>query len=308
MRQSTGSTLLALRCSLYLGLLGLLAALVSACTSEGTAGQATPGQATQATGPAPTTPADNDGQAAKSPTTEQPAPTHTPAPPVSANPDEGELAVRPLPSPHATAVAQTGLQPLGIGRQRDGLIYVPAGYRAYRPAALVLLLHGAGGNARHGISLLQPLADSANLILIAPDSRGSTWDVIMSDYGPDVTYIEQALSQTFSRYAIDPKRVAVGGFSDGASYALSLGITNGELFTHIIAFSPGFMAPTRQQGKPKIYDSHGIHDQVLPIARCSRRIVPQLQRLGYEVKYHEFDGPHTVPPDIAQEAVDWFTR
>jgi phospholipase/carboxylesterase len=188
------------------------------------------------------------------------------------------------------------------------LVYVPAGYRADRPAALVLWLHGAGGNAQHGISLLQPLADGANLILVAPDSRGSTWDVIMSDYGPDVTYIEQALSQAFSRYVVDPERVAVGGFSDGASYALSLGMTNGELFTHVIAFSPGFMAPTRQQGKPKIYDSHGTRDEVLPVDRCSRRIVPQLQRLGYEVKYQEFDGPHTVPPDIAQEAVDWLTR
>jgi predicted esterase len=156
--------------------------------------------------------------------------------------------------------------------------------------------------------LLQPLADDANLILVAPQSRGSTWDVIMSDYGPDVTYIDQALSKTFGRYAVDPARVAVGGFSDGASYALSLGLINGDLFTHVIAFSPGFMAPTRQQGKPLIYISHGTRDEVLPIDRCSRRIVPQLQRLGYEVNYHEFDGPHTVPGDITREAVGWFTR
>jgi hypothetical protein len=24
------------------------------------------------------------------------------------------------------------------------------------------------------------------------------------------------------------------------------------------------------------------------------------------VRYREFEGPHTVPPDIAREAVDWF--
>ncbi|HEX8220116.1 MAG TPA: alpha/beta hydrolase-fold protein [Chloroflexia bacterium] len=304
MKLPTGSRLLALRCSLYLGLAGTLAALMAACASEGTTGKATPGQTT---GPAPRTPADVEGRAATSPTTQQPAPTPLPPTPVPADPEEGELAARPLLSPRATATVQTGLQLLGIARPRDGVIYVPVGYREDRPASLVLLLHGAGGNARHTVSLLQPLADSANLILVAPDSRGSTWDVIMSDYGPDVTYIEQALSQTFSRYVVDPERVAVGGFSDGASYALSLGLTNGDLFSHVIAFSPGFMAPTRQQGKPKIYVSHGTRDEVLPIDRCSRRIVPQLQRLGYEVKYHEFDGPHTVPPDIAQEAVDWLT-
>jgi predicted esterase len=31
-----------------------------------------------------------------------------------------------------------------------------------------------------------------------------------------------------------------------------------------------------------------------------------LERAGYDVTYREFDGPHTVPPDIAREAADWF--
>lgn len=244
----------------------------------------------------------------QSPTTgQESSPTQSPTP-AQADPEEGEIAARPGRSTPTGGPPQTGLRPLELAERRDGLVYVPGGYSADRPAGLVLLLHGAGGIAQHGIGLLQPLADEANLILVAPDSRGSTWDVIMSDYGPDVSYIEQALSQTFDRYAVDPARIAVGGFSDGASYALSLGITNGDLFTHVIAFSPGFMAPTRQEGQPSIYISHGTRDEVLPIDRCSRRIVPQLQRLGYDVNYHEFDGPHTVPGDIAREAVDWFTR
>jgi phospholipase/carboxylesterase len=99
----------------------------------------------------------------------------------------------------------------------------------------------------------------------------------------------------------------VGGFSDGASYALSLGIINGELFSHVLAFSPGFMAPTAQAGKPRFYISHGTEDRVLPIERCSRRIVPQLKRAEYDVVYKEFDGPHTIPADIVRESVKWFT-
>jgi phospholipase/carboxylesterase len=106
---------------------------------------------------------------------------------------------------------------------------------------------------------------------------------------------------------VDARRVAAGGFSDGASYALSLGLTNGDLFTHVMAFSPGFMAPADHVGEPDCYVSHGTRDQVLPIDRCSRRIVPALERAGYEVRYREFDGPHTVPNDIAREAVGWFT-
>jgi phospholipase/carboxylesterase len=81
-------------------------------------------------------------------------------------------------------------------------------------------------------------------------------------------------------------RLAIGGFSDGASYALSLGISNGDLFTHVLAFSPGFMAPAGRTGSPHIFVSHGV----LPIDRCSRKIVPDLERGGCNVLYWEFDG------------------
>jgi predicted esterase len=168
------------------------------------------------------------------------------------------------------------------------------------------MLHGAGGNAHQGIHLLQPLADAAGLIVVAPYSRRQTWDMLVREYGPDVEFIDRALARAFARYAVDPARVAIGGFSDGASYALSLGIINGSLFTHVIAFSPGFMAPTRQEGTPHIFISHGMHDTVLPIDACSRRMAPQLEQAGYDLVYREFDGGHTVPGEIAREAVEWF--
>jgi phospholipase/carboxylesterase len=157
--------------------------------------------------------------------------------------------------------------------------------------------------------LLRSLADAAGLLLLAPASRDRTWDLLVGRrYGPDLALIDRALEQTFSRYAVAPERVAIGGFSDGASYALSLGITNGDLFTHVIAFSPGFMAPAGQTGSPRIFVSHGTRDGVLPIDRCSRRIVPELERSGYEVLYREFEGGHTISPEIALEAVGWFMQ
>jgi phospholipase/carboxylesterase len=100
----------------------------------------------------------------------------------------------------------------------------------------------------------------------------------------------------------------VGGFSDGASYALSLGITNGDLFTHVLAFSPGLMAPAGRTGSPRIFVSHGVRDGVLPIDRCSRSIVPELKRGGYDVLYREFDGEHSISLEIALEAIGWFTQ
>lgn len=215
----------------------------------------------------------------------------------------GQLLARPTP---ITAAAPTGLQPLHLDGRWDGLLYIPPGYQPEQPAPLAVLLHGAGGAAAHGLGLLRDQADTHGIILFAPDSHQSTWDVIVHQYGPDVAFIDQALTNLFQHYAIDPNRLAVGGFSDGASYALSLGIINGDLFTHVLAFSPGFIAPTMQQGKPCFFISHGLHDEVLPINFCSRRIVPQLRQAGYEVQYREFDGPHTIPPNIVHDAIAWW--
>ncbi|WP_239014715.1 alpha/beta hydrolase [Archangium violaceum] len=220
---------------------------------------------------------------------------------------EGRLHARPhLPSVEAEPAR--GPRPLGLGGERDGLLYIPKGYQADRPMPLVVMLHGAGGDARHALSPWQELADEVGLLLLAPESRGPTWDLISSEigFGPDVAFIDRALAYVFERYAVDPGRIALEGFSDGASYALSLGLTNGDLFTHVVAFSPGFLETTARRGEPKLFISHGVKDEVLHIDPCSRRIVPRMEGAGYAVRYREFDGPHTIPDDIAREALAWF--
>jgi phospholipase/carboxylesterase len=164
-------------------------------------------------------------------------------------------------------------------------------------------LHGAGGGPDEAIALLRPYADRAGLILLAPRSRGQTWDIAEGGFGPDVAAIDRLLEDVFSDYPVDD--VAVAGFSDGASYALSLGLTNGDLFRSVIGFSPGFIAFGEQNGMPRLFISHGTNDSILPIGRTSRRGVPRLRAAGYAVKYREFEGDHEVPPRIAREAVDW---
>ncbi len=142
----------------------------------------------------------------------------------------GRLWARPVAHAQATESGAgspgqppSGLRELGLDRTRDGLLYIPAGYRDDRPAPLVLMLHGAGGVAHHGLNPLLAHADEAGLILLAPDSRGPTWDVIRRGYGPDITYIDRALAQTFTRYAVDPTRIAIhrGLLQRGVLRALS---------------------------------------------------------------------------------------
>lgn len=218
--------------------------------------------------------------------------------------DAARLHARPA---SITKPAPTGLQKLDIGSRRDSYYYVPPQSDPDHALPLILLLHGAGGHSHHGLDLLRHLADDTHLILVAPASTASTWDAIANRmYGEDVRMLDRALEYMFARHAIDTDHLAIGGFSDGASYALTMGLANGDLFTHVIAFSPGFIASIQPVGQPKVFISHGTKDDVLPINPCSRKIVPGLRRMEYEVMYDEFEGGHTIPAEVAQFSVNWF--
>lgn len=199
-----------------------------------------------------------------------------------------------------------GVHTVKMKGRRDSLLFVPKVRSVNAEMPLAISLHGAGGNEEHGLSLLREEAEEHGFCVLAPRSLRDTWDVIVGAYGPDVESLDAALAYVFARLHVQASRLAISGFSDGASYALSLGLANGGLFPHVIAFSPGFMRPPAMDGKPRVYVSHGTKDSVLPIERCSRVISSRLRRMGYELSYREFDGPHTVPGDIKQEAVRWW--
>jgi len=218
---------------------------------------------------------------------------------------DGRLSVS-FKSPTRTTAPGTQALGLGSGSGRDGLLIVPASYRPGTATPMAVMLHGAGGSARRVTSLFS-VADELGVIVFSPESRGGTWDGIRDRYGPDVDFLNLSLADVFDRCNVDKRRLAIGGFSDGASYGLSIGLANGDLFTHILACSPGFVIqPGATRGRPRVFISHGKADRILPIDSTSRRIVPELEQGGYAVTYREFDGPHAVPPEIAREALAWF--
>jgi phospholipase/carboxylesterase len=193
---------------------------------------------------------------------------------------------------------------IGIGKKRDGAVYVPASAPA-KGAPLVVYLHGAGGSGARAIERLIEHADRLGMIVIAPDSRGRTWGFSGSGATADLVFIDQAIDRIMTAHKVDERRVGIAGFSDGASMALSWGLINGKLFSAIAAFSPGFINLAKDPiGKPRIFISHGRQDQILPIERCGRRLASELRKAGYSVDYREFDGDHTIPPEIRRAGLD----
>ena len=222
----------------------------------------------------------------------------------SANPvprGSARLGVRPS-SPGT--IAPAGLQSLELGAARDALLYVPTNHVASEPLPLLVVLHGAGGDASNWFGSYGARAEAARMIVLAPDSRRPTWDMFYGEFGPDIEFLDEALAATFSRCSVDPSRIAVGGFSDGASYALALGIENGDLFDRIVAFSPGFLSIEDPVGRPAVFVSHGTSDTVLPIG-VTRDIVARLRAAGYTTEFLEFTGGHALPASVSDAAFTW---
>lgn len=214
---------------------------------------------------------------------------------------DGQILVRPRAG---VTTSGSGTIRLELGRSRDGVLQVPQTL-SNDAVPLLLLLHGAGGSGAGVLRRLGAVASDAGIAVLAPDSRASSWDAIRGGFGPDVTFISHALERTFETVAVNPARVSVGGFSDGASYALSLGLINGQLFSRVLAFSPGFIVEGTARDKPRFFISHGTDDPILPIERCSRPIVRSLQKRGYDVIFREFQGGHEIPTAIAREGMTW---
>ena len=174
------------------------------------------------------------------------------------------------------------------------------------PRALVVVLHGAGGTPAGALDAFRGGWNEPGLVLIAPASKGQTWSILRSEQDLDLESVNLALAQAYERCTIDRRRIAVGGFSDGATYALTLGVSNGDLFPAVIALSPGGIVAGEQRGVPRFFVSHGTLDTVLPIARAGDAVVKRLRDANYPVTYRRFRGGHEASPETSAAAVRWF--
>jgi phospholipase/carboxylesterase len=201
-----------------------------------------------------------------------------------------------------------GRNRLGIAPDRDAILFVPTGLDDLAQVPLFVMFHGAGGFPEKVLPFLEEHAERHKFLLLAPHSMFATWDIVIGGHGPDLERLHQALVEVTAHYRIDPGHLAFGGFSDGASYALSTGITNGDLVSHAIAFSGGFMSIFTQEGAPKVFIAHGLVDEQLPIETAGRANAAKLKAAGYAVQYVEFNGLHVIEPVIVGLAVEFFLK
>jgi phospholipase/carboxylesterase len=205
--------------------------------------------------------------------------------------------------PTDAALADAGVHRLDVGDAGEALLYVPEGLDDH-PAPLLVVLAGAGGDATATVAELRADADARSYLLLAPSPHEHTWDVIQGEWGPDVELLDTAMAEVLTTMPIDRESVTVAGFSDGATYALALGLANGDLFTGTAAAAPGPLLEVPALGAPRVFIAHGRGDEVEPVD-SSRENVETLRDEGYEVEYVEFDGGHEMPPTVVERLGRW---
>lgn len=205
----------------------------------------------------------------------------------------------------------------------DGAVgYVPASAGPH--PALLVLLHGAGHRQLEMVQHFEAEADRHGIVLLAPDSQGITWDAVERAEGPpevdsplagklahrfgrsrDSDRVETAIANLAKIVPIDRTRTVLAGFSDGATFALAMGLSRDYDFSAVIAWSPGIAIRTEDPARGrKVFVSHGYSDPLLKFAVTCADIVPLLKTEGADVTFLAFDGGHDAPPDMKDAFLD----
>ncbi len=174
---------------------------------------------------------------------------------------------------HAAGASQLpdGHQVIGLdvqGVTRQSLVHFPSGYNMTQLRPLVIMLHGMGGTAANAMRETgwSAKADAENFIVLYPDAtRPDTAQLPSFRKNPqawndgsgrfhageqqvgDVAFIGLLIDRMVADHAVDPQRVFVTGFSNGASMAFRIGA---ELADRVAAIAPVAGASWAETVKP----------------------------------------------------------
>jgi polyhydroxybutyrate depolymerase len=127
---------------------------------------------------------------------------------------------------------------LHAGLKRTYLLHVPASYMPANPTALVIALHGGGGDGQkmQALSGLNIVSNRKGFIVVYPDAVEKNWNDgrnlkryrSQRENIDDVGFISKLMDELANHYTIDHKRVYVTGASNGAmmSYRLACELTD----------------------------------------------------------------------------------
>ncbi|MFM2152753.1 MAG: hypothetical protein RL199_1188 [Pseudomonadota bacterium] len=194
-------------------------------------------------------------------------------------------------------------------------------------APALVLLHGFGANEQDLLGLartLDPRLDLHGLrapITVGPDSF-AWFNVTYSAEGPlhDPSAAEAArarladfLKRLRTESTVDPSRIYLLGFSQGAILGLSLAYTEPSLLAGVIAVSgrtlPEVAAAVKEKsldGGPRVLLMHGTEDQRLPFANAlaSEHL---LKASGLPYAFKSYPAGHIIDARMRDDLAEWMS-
>ncbi|NYH55089.1 phospholipase/carboxylesterase [Nocardiopsis arvandica] len=186
----------------------------------------------------------------------------------------------------------------------------------------LLLLHGTGADENDLLPLGRALAPGAALL----SPRGKVAENGMNRWfrrvREGVFDVEDLIARTAEladfvtaatrTYDLDPDRIVVSGFSNGANTGAALLLLHPRLLCGAALFAAGAPLQGREPeavdlSRIRVFLSSGVDDPVTTIDQA-RLLASQLEDRGARVEEHEHPGGHRLAPEALDQARDWFER
>ncbi|GAB7090140.1 alpha/beta fold hydrolase [Halorubrum luteum] len=190
----------------------------------------------------------------------------------------------------------------------------PDGGDEHGPA--VFVLHGRGADEQDLLPVASELPDELHVVsLRAPEplQGGYTWyDLDLSAGGlhesqpePEgfrrsLDLVTESIDAAVDAYDLDPDRIGLLGFSQGAISSLSLLLEEPDRYAWVVALH-GYLAdahaersPPGIEGKP-VFVGAGSGDRVIPESRASSA-ASRLEAVGADVTYETYPTGHGIGP------------
>ncbi len=209
---------------------------------------------------------------------------------------------RIVPAPDGPVQLPRGMEPLPAGTEHRTYVYVPKSYDPRRPLGLMIHLHGGGAGKEYTDQAAQELlkCDSWGMDLM----RGGDFVVACPSalpmnyqrwsYPESEIHIQSIIEEYSTRYAIDPNRVYLTGFSMGGEGTFWHMARQSDRFAVMAPMGPcWFWAYWPRHRGTLIYVGRGAFDLASRSVNNTRYAHTRMKELDVPHVSTEYIGAHT---------------